>query len=388
MNFLCVPGVLCGERYCTTKAESISFAFLFESGYIQPAMTKEELIERLNRLRPYLIRLRPYLMRDGRLRSGWRIVLYLLASLATLLTIEKGFTWLITSLWLSRGITQEGIALIIADFYTKPFNYPDVAIGFFILRALIALGLIWIFRKWIDQRRFLDLGFHVTHDSLREFGAGFGFVMIAWCAIFLLSLAFRGANLVGFAWDASDFLTLVGALLVGLIFNVLVGVVEESDTRGYILQNLAEGIQLIPAIAVSSLYFGLLHLLNPGAGWLSTIGIFFSGILLAMGYYVTRQLWFSIGMHAAWNFAEGPVFGFRVSGLDMGGLFQLKIAGPEWLMGGAFGPEAGALAVIVEIVMIGMLVYLTQRDAGKMLPARINAYLRSILKWVSKLNAS
>lgn len=351
-------------------------------------MTRQDILAFLNRVRPYLIHLRPYIVRDGRLRSGWRVALYLLASFATLVIIQFGFTWLITSLWLSRGITPEGIALIVADFITKPFNYPDVAIGFFILRALIALGLIWVFRKWIDRRRFLDLGFHVSSESWREFGAGFGFVIFAWAAIFLLSLAFRGASIVGFAWDAIDFLSIVGALLVGFICNVLAGVVEESDARGYILQNLAEGIGLVPAIAISSLYFGTSHLLNPGAGWLSTIGIFFGGVLLAMGYYVTRQLWFSIGMHAAWNFAEGPLFGFRVSGLDMGGLFQLKITGPEWLMGGAFGPEAGALAVVVEIVMIVMLLYLTQSEAGKMLPTQIHARLLYFIKWISKIKAS
>ncbi len=357
-------------------------------------MTKEAFFAYLNRLRPYLdrlgpylIRLRPYIIRDSRLRSGWRIALYLLASLVTLFIIEYGFTGLITSLWLSRGITQEGIALIVADFVTKPFNYPDVAIGFFILRTLIALGLIWIFRRRIDKRRFRDLGFRLTHDSLREFGAGFGFVMIAWGAIFLLSLTFGGATIVAFAWDSGNFDAILSALFIGLTFNLLVGVVEESDARGYILQNLAEGIRLIPAIAVSALYFGALHLLNPGAGWLSTIGIFIGGVLLAVGYYVTRQLWFSIGMHAAWNFAEGPVFGFRVSGLDMGGLFQLKITGPEWLMGGTFGPEAGALAVVVEIVMIGMLLYLTQSDARKMLPTQIGTHMRSIIKWISKRNA-
>ncbi len=60
-------------------------------------------------------------------------------------------------------------------------------------------------------------------------------------------------------------------------------------------------------------------------------------------------------MHAAWNFAEGPVFGFPVSGLDMGGLFRLQITGPDWLTGGAFGPEAGALAIAMEIALSAIL---------------------------------
>jgi hypothetical protein len=66
-------------------------------------------------------------------------------------------------------------------------------------------------------------------------------------------------------------------------------------------------------------------------------------------------------MHAAWNFSEGPLFGFPVSGLDMSALFQLRIQGPEWLMGGPFGPEAGALAIFAEIAMIGVLFGWTRR---------------------------
>ncbi len=336
-------------------------------------MTKDRLLAILNRIKPYLIR-------KNRLRSGWRIALYLIASLVTLIVFGLAFESLITFAWFSRGISLEGIKLIIADFATKPFNYPDVALGFFVVRAVIALTLIWIFRKWIDKRPFRNLGFQLTSGWWRELGAGFAFVTVAWGAIFLFSLAFRGVTIVGFVWDEIDSDSMIGALALGLIFNFLVGVVEEADARGYILQNLAQGIRLVPAILISSLYFGLLHLFNPGAGWQSTLGIFIGGILLAMGLYVTRRLWFSIGMHAAWNFAEGPVFGFRVSGLDMGGLFKLKITGPEWLMGGAFGPEAGALAMLVELAMIGMLLYLAQPKAAKAIAARIQARLRSVLK--------
>ncbi len=336
-------------------------------------MTRADLVRILNRIKPYVIR-------DNRLRSGWRITVYLIASFLTLIVLGLVFEAVVAYLWSSRGISDDGIRLLMTDFVTKPFNYPDVAIGFFVVRTFIALALIWVCLKWIDKRRFIDLGFQLTHDWWRELGVGFGFVMIAWTAIFLLSLAFGGATIVGFAWDFRDLASIIGALVVGLIFNLLVGVVEESDARGYILQNLAEGIRLTPAIAVSSLYFAALHLLNPSAGWLSTLGIFVAGILLATGYYVTRRLWFSIGMHAAWNFAEGPIFGFPVSGLGMGGLFQLKISGPEWLTGGSFGPEASALAMIIEVVMIAMLLYLTRGDNSKMISTKFRTWLHTIFE--------
>jgi CAAX protease family protein len=428
------------RTYCTTNAGFISFAILFESGYIQPAMTRQDLLALLDRVRPfltrpkfalarlklgiiglkpylvrlrlalvrlklvllglkpflvrlklalirlkpYLIRLRPYFFQKDRLRSGWRIALYLLTSLSIFLVFERAFESIIAYLWSSRGISSAGIDLLMTDFETKPFNYPDVAFGFFIIRTGITLALIWGFRRWIDKRRFASLGFKFTHDWWHQMGAGFGFVLITWAAIFLLALAFRGATIVGFAWDVSDTDAILGALAVGLVFNLLVGLVEEADARGYILQNLADGIRLIPAIAVSSFYFGALHALNPGAGWLSTIGVFIAGVLLAAGYYVTKQLWFSIGMHAAWNFAEGPIFGFPVSGLGMGGLFQLRINGPEWLMGGVFGPEAGLLTIAVELVMIAELVVWANRKEWQV-HERVISFYNSPVGHIQKL---
>jgi membrane protease YdiL (CAAX protease family) len=383
--------------YCTTKATFFFFAFLFESGYIQRVMTRQDLLALLNRaslylvrVRPYLIRLRPYFIRDNRLRSGWRIALYLFATFSAFFVFELIFESIVAYLWSSRGISAEGIQLLITDFATKPLNYPDLAFGFFIIRTAITLALIWVFRKRIDKRRFRNLGLHFARNWWRHVAAGFGFVLISWAAIFLLALAVRGATIVEFVWDTTGSDTIFVALLIGLVFNLLVGLVEEADARGYILQNLAQGIRLIPAIAVSSLYFGLLHRFNPGSGWLSTIGIFVAGVLLAVGCYITRQLWFSIGMHAAWNFAEGPIFGFRVSGLDMGGLFHLQITGPEWLMGGRFGPEAGLLAIMVQLVMIVELIVWMKRKEWQIEKRSIlfyNARVQDIQRLVQRFRA-
>ncbi len=297
-------------------------------------------------------------VREGRLRSGWRVALYLVAARlfefigVILFGLALGFVLV------SQGAPQSELRARIAEYFRNPLDFPAVVLSFEAERALIILAVIWVFRRLIDKRPVGDLGFQLLPGWWRELIAGFVFVIIAWGVIFALSLALGAATIVDFQWSRA-----IGALTAGLTFNLLVGLAEESDARGYILQNLAEGIHFWPAVIVSSIYFGALHLLNPGAGIFSTLGIFFAGVLLAMGYYLTRSLWFPIGMHAAWNFAEGPLFGFPVSGLNMGGMFHLNIAGPEWLMGGAFGPEAGALAVSVEIAMI--LILWTRMNVGK-----------------------
>ena len=89
--------------------------------------------------------------------------------------------------------------------------------------------------------------------------------------------------------------------------------------------------------------FGILHLGNPNATWISAAGIFLAGIFLAYGYTSTKQLWLPIGLHIGWNFFEGVVFGFPVSGLDMFTLTRITVSGPELVTGGAFGPEAGLI---------------------------------------------
>jgi hypothetical protein len=109
-----------------------------------------------------------------------------------------------------------------------------------------------------------------------------------------------------------------------------------------------------------------LHLGNPNATWVSTLGIFLAGIFLAYGYIRTKQLWLPIGLHIGWNFFEGVGFGFPVSGLDdIYKLIRIEVTGPELWTGGAFGPEAG-LIVIPALIVGGILIYLftKNRDAN------------------------
>ncbi|MEW5720775.1 MAG: type II CAAX endopeptidase family protein, partial [Chloroflexota bacterium] len=300
-----------------------------------------------------------WFVRDGRLRSGWRVLLYAIGARLAQIIAAIVFGLLIGAIvfvaWSAAGWTPEQVLGRLIEELSTVATFSPFAFGFRLWETLFLLFIVFVFRRFIDRRSFRALGFQMTRGWWQEALAGFAFAVVAWGVIFVLSLAFGAATIKGFAWERGDWLVVLAALVNGLLFNVLVGIAEETDARGYILQNLAEGIRFVPAVIVSSLYFAVLHLLNPGAGWTSTIGIFFAGVLLALGYYVTRRLWFSIGMHAAWNFAEGPLFGFPVSGLDMGGLFRLNITGPDWLIGGAFGPEAGVLAVAVEIAMIALL---------------------------------
>jgi hypothetical protein len=306
-----------------------------------------------------------WFIRDGRLRSGWRVTLYVFSARFAQVLAAIIFGLVSAAILFAARSDQltspEQIINHLVAELSNVATFSPLALGFRVWDALVILAIVFLFRRVMDRRSFRSLGFDFARGGWIELLAGFAFIVIAWSAIFLAAILSGAVTIIGFAWDAKSWLTILGALANGLIFNLLVALAEETDSRGYILQNLAEGIRFVPAILVSSAYFGALHLLNPGAGLASTIGIFFAGVLLALGYAATRRLWFPIGMHAAWNFAEGPLFGFPVSGLDMGGLFRLKITGPDWLTGGAFGPEAGALAIVMEIALIAILFAWTRR---------------------------
>ena len=159
---------------------------------------------------------------------------------------------------------------------------------------------------------------------------------------FLMSMA-GWITFENFAWQVDSIAIVFEEVLLFLFIFIMVGWQEELLSRGYHLQTIASGTNLFWGTIISSAVFGALHLSNPNATWISAAGIFFAGLFLASAYIWTKQLWLSIGLHIGWNFFEGVVFGFPVSGLSIYPLINIKVDGPIIWTGGAFGPEAGLI---------------------------------------------
>ena len=115
------------------------------------------------------------------------------------------------------------------------------------------------------------------------------------------------------------------------------------------------------ALIVSALFFGFGHLSNDNATWWSSLAIAIeAGLLLAAAYKWSGTLWVPIGIHWAWNYVQGNVFGLAVSGINIGdGMLATRVNGPDIITGGAFGPEASIITVVLGALYT--LVFLANR---------------------------
>jgi uncharacterized protein len=240
------------------------------------------------------------------------------------------------------------------------------------LASLAGITLsIWIAGRWLDRRRFVDFGFNFGRRWWRDFVFGLVLGAVLMAVVFIVQLGLGWITITETFYTPNGSFPLL--LLVVLIAFIAVGIQEELMVRGYHLRNIAEGLNhpalsprtaLILGYILSSIVFGILHIFNPHSTLLSTFNLFLAGLFLGFGYIITGQLAIPIGLHITWNFFQGNVFGFPVSGNPAGPTFiAIEQAGPELMTGGAFGPEAGILGILA-MVLGTLLTYLWVRSTA------------------------
>ncbi|HZP64671.1 MAG TPA: CPBP family intramembrane glutamic endopeptidase [Rudaea sp.] len=205
--------------------------------------------------------------------------------------------------------------------------------------AVVVASCLWYvaYARWIARRDADELP---LRTGLRELGAGFG-IGGGLCIVVALLLLAAGGIAISATGDGAG-------MVIGFAFALAAGVVEEILLRGIVFRNLEALCGSWFALAFSAALFGALHLANPHASVAGALSIALqAGILLGAAYMATRSLWWPIGIHIGWNFAEGGVLGVRVSGTDVPGWFHSVAQGPVWLSGGEFGIEASSVATLV-----------------------------------------
>ena len=155
---------------------------------------------------------------------------------------------------------------------------------------------------------------------------------------------------------------------------MMASVGEELLFRGVLFRILEQAMGTVRALLASALLFGLAHIVNPDATLAGSLVIAIeSGIMLGLAYVVTRNLWFPIGIHLAWNFAQGGIFGASGSARPSG-LVQMAYAGPDWITGGRIGTDMSAITVAF-CVALAVTFALVARNRNLWEPARLKLRL-------------
>lgn len=261
---------------------------------------------------------------DNRLRAGWRIASFLLIFYAIALPLLFGLRALL-------GFSKTSPMVIV-------------------IIALSATPAVYIARRWIDGKSFASLGLRWNVRAASDLSFGFFLSGLMAASVFAAMVVFGFIENIKVVVDLPTALNLIA---IPLLTMALVGFWEELVFRGYILQNMAEGLGMKTAIIISCLIYGAVHAMNPNAGLLSSTIIVLFGFLRIYGYLCTGQLWLSIGMHTGWNFFQATVFGFAASGhAEAQTLVSHDAAAPSWLSGGSFGPEASLLTIPVVVAAL------------------------------------
>lgn len=146
------------------------------------------------------------------------------------------------------------------------------------------------------------------------------------------------------------FIGFSSALPIGMLLHMLVAASEEILVRGYLLNTLQERLSAGWAILITSVFFGCLHLANDHISWIGAINISLSGVLMGILAARSYSIWSALGLHWAWNFIQGPVMGFNVSGHLEKGVFSIDSSGPVLFSGGEFGGEGSILLIPITII--------------------------------------
>jgi len=263
------------------------------------------------------------------------------------------------------------------------------------LSAFFGIGLAtYLAGLWIDRRPLRKFGINFKKGWWADFLFGLGLGAVLMGIIFLIGWLTGSVRVSGF-FEVNAQNNFFLGMIQSLIFFVLVGIYEELLSRGYHLINLAEGLHhprlgarlaLLLAYGLSSLVFGMMHLSNPNATWVSTVNVSLAGLFLGLGMILTGSMAIPIGLHVTWNFFQGSVFGFAVSGFRTGvSVIGTEIIANTWLIGGDFGPESGLLSLAAMLLGSALTILWVRRNGQLKLYSDLAVYEPRVKKQRGKM---
>jgi membrane protease YdiL (CAAX protease family) len=269
--------------------------------------------------------LRFIFLNQREVRAGWRLLVYVVLAVLFLLGLQFTAVWLHLPLP-SKGLRPTG--MLIGEILS-------------VIAAFGAAALMGVF----EHRTIGVYGLPARQAFRGRFwqGVAWGLVMIT--AVILLIGASGGYSFGRI--DLNRAAIFHYAALWGLVF-LTVGFFEEFLFRGYSQFTLASGVGFWPAALILSAGFGGAHLLNQGEGPVGALSVFTIAMFFCLTLWRTGNLWFAVGLHAAWDWGETFLYSVPNSGIVAPGhLSNSSLHGPRWLTGGTVGPEGSVMAFVV-----------------------------------------
>lgn len=278
---------------------------------------------------------------------------------------KRSLAWRIVQFPLTRlvlalvfvGVGLAGVALIMegvgraTSLETGDLGFDAIAT---VLAVLVVHGAYRLYVRLIERRKADEVSLHGATAGL---GIGILTGAVLFSCVMAAIWAFGCYRVVGTnPWTAA---------LPMLLIAIFSGYVEEVIARGIVFRILEDGLGTWISLVISAALFGALHAWNPNATAVSSISIASTaGVLLAASYVLTRKLWVAVGIHLAWNFTQGGIFGVAVSGMATEGILVSELDGPELVAGGAFGAEASVFAIVFG-VPLGVVMLLMAHRRGR-----------------------
>ena len=240
-----------------------------------------------------------------------------------------------------------------AAWFLDAVHNPWFKMGGFVLGSLLGLFIYAVWTNLTEHRPVTELTLKRTWGDL-----GLGLLLGT-----LFFGAVTGLMALAGCYRISEAHFEPIPLLLAFFQFFFVAVFEEIIFRGVIFRLIDDRWNTFAALIVSAILFGAIHMLNPGATIWSAFAIAVAaGLLLGAAYKGSGTLWLPIGIHWAWNFVQGSIFGISVSGGDVGAsLIRPEISGPDILTGGSFGAEASVIAVVLGAALSSWYIVKTLR---------------------------
>ena len=217
---------------------------------------------------------------------------------------------------------------------------------------LIAIGFgVFAILRWRRQGApvLAGLGLKAGRRTAPDIGMGVAIATLAMIGILVAEAMLGGIRVSGGAFAPT------AALGFGL-FLVVQGFLDEILMRGMLISGLAMllGGRPVAAVLIAAVLFGMTHAFFDGASALSIVSNSLGGVMYGLAFILTGRIWLGLGLHFAWNFVQGPILGFILSGHPVtGGVFNIADLGPVWLTGGLYGPEGGVVGIALRFAVIG-----------------------------------